>query len=130
MLGKVPRPVKTPCCHTCAFNPSTDDWPGMEKTVLELLRALDSGIPFVCHEGLPRTAKGWYLPVLPMWNPKTRALSWPAGAEPPLCGGYAAVKDLPGIDGAVTRAFGRLPAGTKSALMSALVRSKGKEVSA
>ena len=27
-------------CHTCAFNPSTDTWPGFEKTAFGLMKGM------------------------------------------------------------------------------------------
>ena len=48
-------------CHTCAFNPSTDTWPGFEKTAFSLMDAIRKGQPFHCHEGLPTKPNGeWY----------------------------------------------------------------------
>ena len=40
-------------CHSCAFNPSTDTWPGFEKTSLGLMEAVQKDQPFYCHEHLP-----------------------------------------------------------------------------
>ena len=76
-------PGRSPC-HTCALNPSTDDWPGMQATVLRLIDSVETGTPFVCHEGLPR-------------DPKTRAwfIDWERGPIPPLCAGYKAIRRDP-----------------------------------
>ena len=65
------------------FNPSTDDWTGMETTVIGLMKSIHEDTPFVCHEHLPHDEKGdWYL------DPKR-----PETME--LCSGYAAVMGDP-----------------------------------
>lgn len=46
-------------CHSCAFVPSTDAWKGWDTTVLNLVQALEQGVPFWCHEPLPRGGDGW-----------------------------------------------------------------------
>ena len=92
--AKLP-PGQSPC-HSCAFNPSTDGWPGFQSTMLGIIESIDKGTKFVCHEGLPTDEKGqWHLPVQPRWNAQTGAVRWPEGLEPPLCAGYAAIKDDP-----------------------------------
>ena len=55
-------------CHSCAFNPDTDTWPGFEKTALCLMEALQKDQPFYCHEHLPTNPNGeWYYdPTLPL----------------------------------------------------------------
>jgi hypothetical protein len=42
-------------CHTCAFNPATDDWRGSETTANTLMQCLRDDQPFHCHEGIPWT---------------------------------------------------------------------------
>ena len=88
---------KSPC-HTCAFNPSTDSWPGFEKTVTGLMFAIEEGKPFYCHEGHPRTQDGWFVD--------------PSKAK--LCAGYAVIATEPNPKAAAVkaiRAAGRPPDG-------------------
>lgn len=60
-------------CHTCAINPGTNDWEGMDSTALRFLNALDRAAPFYCHDGAPFDEEGWHV------DPATA----------PLCAGYA-----------------------------------------
>jgi len=54
------RPEWRRPCHSCAFAPSTDAWQGWDTTVLNLVQALEQGVPFWCHEPLPRGGpEGW-----------------------------------------------------------------------
>ena len=53
-------PNQKPPCHTCALNPSTNDWKGMENTVLHFANAMQATQPFYCHDGAPFSEeKGW-----------------------------------------------------------------------
>ena len=67
-------PNAKPPCHTCALNPATDNWKGLEVTLLGLCRAIGNDQPFYCHENLPRNDRGEW-----QWDPDK--------AE--LCSGYA-----------------------------------------
>ena len=49
-------------CDTCAFRTSTDDWPGMDQTVINFIAALQEGSPFYCHHDMERNKKGDWLP--------------------------------------------------------------------
>ena len=80
-------------CSTCAFNPSTDTWPGFETTVFELLTAIDRGRPFYCHEDLPTNHAG----------------EWCWDAEKAhLCAGWAVVAIDPATRDAPLVAAGRV----------------------
>ena len=75
-------PQHRPPCHTCALNPGTDSWPGFEKTVTNLMFAIEDGKPFYCHEGHPQTKSGeWILDL-----PKAK-----------LCAGFAVVANDPNL---------------------------------
>ena len=67
-------------CHTCAFKPSADSWPGFEKTVFSLMDAIQQDHPFYCHEHLPTNANCEW-----QWDPvlATRCRGWEAIAERP-----------------------------------------------
>ena len=69
-------------CHSCAFNPGTDTWPGFEKTAMGLMEAIQKAQPFYCHEHLPTQANGewFYDPTLP---PPSRCRGWEAIAAHP-----------------------------------------------
>ena len=109
----IPEGSRSPC-HSCAFNPGTDTWEGFDSTVMGLMECLTEGRkPFICHEGLPTRPDGaWYLPVELMptgWDPKTGKVTWREGVEPPpLCAGFAAVKDDPEAKRAHIAAIGRI----------------------
>ena len=81
--------------HTCAFNPSTDSWPGFEKAALGLMDAIREDKPFYCHEHLPTRPNGdWYWdPTLP---PPARCRGWEAIAAHPETKGaaFTAIKGL------------------------------------
>ena len=72
------RPDGRSPCHTCAFNPGTDAWPGFESTVTNLMFAIEDGNPFYCHDGHRKTEHGWLVD--------------PAKAQ--LCAGYEAIADV------------------------------------
>ena len=95
------RGAPRPPCHTCAFNPATDDWRGFEKTMVNLMESIHHGRPFVCHEGLPRDPTG-------QWCLRT-------GEMPPLCAGYEAIKDDPETKRAALEVLKGLPVQRKSA---------------
>ena len=82
-------------CHTCAFNPSTDTWPGFERTVFSLMDAIRKEQPFYCHEHMPTDADGaWYPdPTLPL---------------PSRCRGYQAIADRPDTAAAAFAAVKKL----------------------
>ena len=82
-------------CSTCAFNPSTDRWPGFQTTMLGLLQAIEAGRPFYCHKGLPRDAKTrqWY------WDPRK--------PKPAECAGWRAIADDPATQRAAVVALQR-----------------------
>lgn len=44
-----------PPCHTCAMNPSTDDWSGFIPTVFGVVHSIRARKAFMCHENDP----GW-----------------------------------------------------------------------
>lgn len=69
-------------CHTCAFNPATDSWPGFEKTVTGLMFAIEDGKPFYCHDKMPQDDDG-------QWQMD------PDHAQ--LCTGWAALAGEPGL---------------------------------
>lgn len=75
-------------CHTCAFNPSTDNWKGWDSTAYDLMRAIARDQPFYCHEPFERTKDGW------KFDP----------AKASLCGGWAAVYGDPAAKTAFMRA--------------------------
>ncbi len=52
-----PRP-----CATCAFNPSTDTWPGADATAYALWQAIAKDEPFYCHKNMQRRPGGGYDP--------------------------------------------------------------------
>lgn len=71
--------MKRPC-HTCAFNPQTDEWVGFDATILRLLTALGTSEPFYCHDGMPIVDECY---------------QWPESMESvPFCGGWAVVAGL------------------------------------
>lgn len=82
-------PGARPPCHTCAFNPATDDWKGADATALALLRAFAKDQPFYCHEPLERGPDGW------KFDPE-RAV---------LCGGYGAIVGDPEVKTAFVRSL-------------------------
>lgn len=75
------------CCETCAFNPSTDDWEGADKTAYSLMRAIRDDAPFYCHENIPwkKDQKAW--------TPQDHR-HFKENAK--LCAGYALVTSDPG----------------------------------
>lgn len=82
-------PNAPPPCHTCAFNPGTDDWPGMETTLSGLLRQIGNDQPFYCHEGLPTDCEGNWV-----WDPE----------KAKLCQGFAMIQNAPGVKLAIVAA--------------------------
>lgn len=53
-------PYQAAPCHTCAINPSTNEWQGMENTALHFANALARTYPFYCHDGAPfDPERGW-----------------------------------------------------------------------
>ena len=50
-------------CHSCAFNPSTDRWVGMESTAYKLAQAIKDDQPFYCHANLPYMRGFGWIPV-------------------------------------------------------------------
>ena len=72
-------------CHTCAFNPSTDTWPGFEKTVFGLLETIRKGAPFYCHEHLRTDVDGDY--------------EWDGMIPPTVCRGWEAIAAHPDTAG-------------------------------
>jgi hypothetical protein len=50
-------------CKTCAFNPSTDRWVGMEKTALQLAKAIETDQPFYCHANMPYMRGYGWIPI-------------------------------------------------------------------
>lgn len=60
-------------CHTCALNPSTNDWSGQATTALNFMHALWKTQPFLCHDGVP-------------FDEET---GWHVTEQAPLCSGYA-----------------------------------------
>jgi hypothetical protein len=40
-------------CHSCAFNPATDNWQGFDTTVNGLMKCVLENQPFYCHENIP-----------------------------------------------------------------------------
>ena len=96
----LPADARRPC-HSCAFNPSTDTLPGFEKTMLGLIRSLDTGEPFYCHEGLPTdpaTGEWYYDPREPL---------------PARCAGWEAIADDPDAKRAGVRAIATVGAPPK-----------------
>jgi hypothetical protein len=76
-------------CHTCAFNPATDEWRGADTTALALQKAIAADQPFYCHEPFERTKDGWKFD-------RTTAV---------LCGGYAVVVGDPETKRAFVRSI-------------------------
>ena len=74
-------------CHTCAFNPSTDSWPGFENTVTGLMFAIEEDRPFYCHDGHRLTSYGWLV------DPR----------KAKLCAGYAAIAAEPKLKAVAAR---------------------------
>ena len=75
----------SPPCHSCAFNPATDHWPGFAATVSGVMTSLEKVTPFVCHEHMPQGADGqWFLE--------------PGKPMPPRCAGFEAVKGDPEVE--------------------------------
>lgn len=76
-------------CHSCALNPSTDDWPGFDSTMLNLEAGIRKG-EFLCHEPLPRDETG----------------QWHIDEEAPRirCAGYEVLSRNPATLGAFVRA--------------------------
>jgi hypothetical protein len=91
------------CCHTCAFNPSTDNWYGWDKTAYELMKAIRDHRPFYCHENLP-----WRTPV----SDWTREEIQHFMEHRKLCGGFAAIQGDPK---------------TREAFIVAALRAQGKK---
>ena len=90
-------PQHSPPCHSCAFNPGTDSWPGFEKTALGLMFAIKDDTPFYCHEGFSQDDDGEWV-----FDP----------AKAQLCAGYAAVANDPNLKAAALKAVrkaGRSP---------------------
>lgn len=73
-------------CHTCAFNPKTDGWRGMELTAYTLMKCFRDDVPFHCHEGIP-----WRKPIA-QWTPE-EITHFREHAK--LCAGYATVMNVP-----------------------------------
>lgn len=61
MAKRFPKARKP--CHSCAFNPSTDRWQGMESTAWKLAQAIRHDQPFYCHENLPYMRGFGWIPV-------------------------------------------------------------------
>ena len=83
-------PQSRPPCHSCAFNPGTDSWPGFEKTVSGLMFAIKDDTPFYCHEGFPQDDDGEWV-----FDP----------AKAQLCAGYAAIANDPHLKAAQVKAM-------------------------
>ena len=82
-------------CHSCAFNPGTDTWPGFEQTALGLMTAIRQDRKFYCHEHLSRKANGdWY------WDPSL--------PTPAPCRGWEAIAAQPETKRAASVAVKRL----------------------
>lgn len=68
-------------CHTCAINPVTNDWQGMENTALSFAVALRECQPFYCHDGSEfDEQRGWL--VDPATAPLCSAFTVLAGLNP------------------------------------------------
>ena len=67
-------------CHTCAFNPSTDNWQGFDATVSGLMKSIWHDNPFYCHENIP-----WKKPTED-WTPEDHR-QFKEHAQ--LCSGFA-----------------------------------------
>jgi hypothetical protein len=67
-------------CHTCAFNPATDNDQGFDSTIGGLMRCIYDDQPFYCHENIP-----WKKPT-EEWTPEDHR-HFKEHAQ--LCSGFA-----------------------------------------
>lgn len=79
-------PNATRPCHSCAFNPGTDDWQGFDTTANGLMKAIRDDRPFYCHENIP-----WKKPIAE-WTTEDHRHFKEHGK---LCAGFAAIQGDP-----------------------------------
>lgn len=79
-------------CHSCALNPSTDQWQGWDSTANELMKAIRDDRPFYCHDNI-----AWRKPVTEWTAEEIQHFH----RHKKLCAGYAVVVG----DAAVKDAF-------------------------
>jgi hypothetical protein len=84
-------------CHSCAFNPRTNGWKGMDVTADNLRKSLANGTTFSCHQGLP-----WRTPMHEWTDEQLRKVL----LDPTPCAGYSVCMQAPAEDtfGAFERA--------------------------
>ncbi len=79
-------PAQKLMCKTCAFRSATDDWKGMEVTVLGFMNAMREGKPFYCHVD-PRTGEDFPIINGKYLVPEAMAMGKPVD----VCAGWSAV---------------------------------------